>query len=147
MRFLLIPILGLVAAVTLLAETAEEKERQRLAGTWQLESIEVGGNKVENDDLKKISLTFRDGVIELQIGPDVKDKGMTFLLDVTKTPKTIDMTPSEGQDKDQVKRGIYKLEEGTMTLCLALKGDTRPTEFSTQQGDNFVLAVLRKQKK
>jgi uncharacterized protein (TIGR03067 family) len=40
-----------------------------------------------------------------------KEHKATFKLDQTKNPKEIDVTPSDGPEKDKVLQGVYSLTE------------------------------------
>jgi hypothetical protein len=39
--------------------------------------------------------------------------------------------------------GIYKIENGILTTCIAAPGDPRPTDFSSEVGSNRTLSSSR----
>jgi uncharacterized protein (TIGR03067 family) len=71
---------------------------------------------------------------------------VTFELDPTQKPKTIDLVDVDVEKKRLI-RGIYFLEGDTLTVCYreAEKGE-RPTEFATKPDSGFVLFVLKREK-
>lgn len=64
----------------------------------------------------------------------------TYTIDATTSPKQIDIRPKEGDD-DRVIKGIFKLENGKLILCLARPGSDRPTKFESNEGDLVIYAV------
>src|SRR5271165_31407 len=82
-------------------DEAIKKERKMFVGTWRVISLEVNGNKAKEEDFKKMKVVNGlDGTWSLQVeGRDVW-KG-TSQINPSKKPKTIDFTPSEGEDKDR----------------------------------------------
>jgi hypothetical protein len=43
--------------------------------------------------------------------------------------------------------GIYKLDDGTFTLCYARPGKGRPTDFKAKEGSGHSLSVWKQVKK
>ena len=70
----------------------------------------------------------------------------TSQIDPTKKPKTIDFTPTEGDEKGKVFRGIYEIKTNCRKLCYAETGKDRPTEFSSKPGSGHVLVILQREK-
>src|SRR5262245_46867281 len=62
-----------------------------------------------------------------------------FTLDETTTPKRIDFV-----DDSSVIKGIYKLQEGVLTLCTAPPGVDRPTRFETARDSKVVLTIVKR---
>ena len=127
-------------------DEAIKKDRKQIEGTWRVVALEVNGNKVSDEDAKKIKVVngpngtwtlFSDGK---EIG-----KG-TNSFDPTKTPKLIDFTQTEGEGKGNLYLGIYELGENTRKLCFAPPGKDRPTEFATASGSEHVLVTFERVK-
>lgn len=129
------------------ADDAIKKDRQLYAGTWQAVSAEANGNKVSEEDAKKIVVINKeDGTWTLEVEGKVVAKG-TSKIDPTKKPKTIDLTETEGEDKGKTFLGIYEVKKDSRKVCLAESGKERPTEFSSKPGSGHVLAVFKRVKK
>ena len=119
-------------------KTDIEKETKKFQGTWTIESSEAGGEKMSSDDLKGLTVTFEGDKHTVKKGDDVVQVG-TQKLDPTQSPKTIDVTMSEGPSKGSVMLGIYEFDGDTLKVCFDPKGKKRPTEFKTEAGsENFV---------
>ncbi len=128
------------------ADDAIEKDRQLYAGTWQISSLEVNGNKVSEEDAKKITVINKeDGTWTLEVEGKVVGRG-TSKIDPTKKPKTIDLTETDGEQKGQTALGIYEVEKDSRKVCVAELGKDRPSEFSSKAGSNHILAVFKRVK-
>lgn len=142
-------LLVALSAIAMAADSAEEaikKEQKRYEGTWKVVSLEVDGNKSEEEDAKKISVVNgADGTWTLRVDGKDATKG-TSTIDPSKKPKTIDLLPTEGDDKDKVFLGIYEIEENTRKLCLAPTGMARPTEFTSKSGTQHILVTFEREK-
>ena len=97
------------------------------------------------DFMKGLSVTVKGDVMSVQ------EKGQPIVafklkLDASKTPKTIDFTYEDGQDKGKSELGIYKLENATFTFCVNDIGKERPSAFATKEKTTISLVVLQKAK-
>jgi uncharacterized protein (TIGR03067 family) len=128
-------------------EEAIKKDRKRYEGTWQVISLEVDGNKANEEDAKKITvINEADGKWAIEVEGKVVAKG-TSEIDPTKKPKTVDLTMTEGDDKGKTFLGIYQFGDDTRTVCLAQADKDRPTAFAAPAGSGHILAVLKRVKK
>ena len=50
-------------------------------------------------------------------------------------------------DPERAELGIWKVEEGTLTICMSTPGKPRPTEFTCPAGSDRILWVLKRVKK
>jgi uncharacterized protein (TIGR03067 family) len=141
---LVLVAVGLMVAADKPADDAK-KELKKFEGTWKFASVEMGGEKVPLEGLKDAKLELKDNKFTSTIGKEVY-KG-TFKVDVSKKPKTIDITFTEGPDKDKTFLGIYELDGDTYKVCLDPSGKKRPKEFKTEKGSMVVLEVLKREKK
>jgi uncharacterized protein (TIGR03067 family) len=115
-----------------------EKEVRKFQGTWTFESSETGGMTLPADELKALILTFEGDKHTVKKGDEVVQVG-TQKLDPSKSPKTIDVTMTEGPNKGTVMLGIYEIDGDTLKVCFDLQGRKRPTEFKSAPGsENFV---------
>jgi uncharacterized protein (TIGR03067 family) len=115
-----------------------EKEVKKFQGAWTIESSVTGGKELTADELKGFILTFEGNKHTLKKGDDVFQVG-TQKIDPSKSPKTIDVTMTEGSNKGAVMLGIYEFDGDTMKVCFDPQGKKRPTEFKSAAGsENFV---------
>jgi uncharacterized protein (TIGR03067 family) len=144
---------GLLFVVTgsLTADDAKDeaikKDRKKYEGTWQLVTLEVGGNKATDEDTKKVTvINEADGKWSIEADGKVIAKG-TSEIDPTKKPKTVDLTMTEEDGKGKTFLGIYEFSDDTRKVCLADERKERPTEFSSTGGGGHILVVLKRVKK
>ena len=110
-------------------DEAIKKDRKQIEGTWRVVALEVNGNKVKEEDAKKLTVVNdSDGTWSLR--SEDKEVSGTSTIDPTKKTKTIDFTVTEGEGKGNQYLGIYELGEKTRKLCFAEPEKGRPTEFS-----------------
>jgi RNA polymerase sigma factor (sigma-70 family) len=129
-------------------EDAAAKELKSLQGDWNVVALAAAGQRATPDDVKGMSWTFKGARIA---GINPGDKKATEFgevkLDPTKTPKHFDLVPLEGEIKGKSQPGIYKLEDGLLTVCLrdekALEKG-RPKEFTADAGSDQGLIVLER---
>ena len=116
-------------------------------GTWQVVSLEIDGNKTDEQDAKKITVVNEaDGKWRLEVDGKVIARG-TSEIDPTKKPKAIDLTETEGDDKGKTALGIYEIGDDERKVCYAKAGMERPDDFSAPAGSGRILAVLKRLKK
>jgi uncharacterized protein (TIGR03067 family) len=119
----------------------ETDEKAALNGTWRIVRIETKGESMTEERLKasKPSLII-DGdraVLKLGIEPERKVK---LKLDTKKKPMQIDFI----DEKDRVEIGVYFIEAGLLTICVAGTGEDRPLQFVTDPKNKNWLLVLKK---
>jgi uncharacterized protein (TIGR03067 family) len=148
----LVVALFLAAAVPLAAagdakEEAIKKDQMKYEGVWQVVSLEIDGNKTDEQDAKKITVVNEaDGKWRLEVDGKVIARG-TSEIDPTKKPKAIDLTGTEGDDKGKTVLGIYEIGDDERKVCYAKAGMERPDDFSAPAGSGRILAVLKRLKK
>jgi uncharacterized protein (TIGR03067 family) len=115
-----------------------EKEVRKFQGTWTFESSETGGKNLPAGALKGLILTFEGDKHTVKKGDEMIQVG-TQKLDPSRSPKTIDVTMTEGPNKGKVMLGIYEIDHDTLKVCFDPQGKKRPTEFKSAPGsENFV---------
>jgi uncharacterized protein (TIGR03067 family) len=144
---LLLTEIGFLMADSDAKDDAIKKDRKKYEGTWQVVSLEVDGNKTNEEDAKKILVINEvDGKWVIEVEGKVVERG-TSVIDPTKKPKTVDLATTEGENSGKTVLGIYEFGDDTRKVCLAQSGKERPTEFSAPAGSGHILAVLKRVKK
>ena len=147
MHLLLAAILGFVNFSTMADDKADiEKEIKKFQGVWSIESSETGGVRIPADDLKEFRVIFEGEKHTLKLGDQVFQVG-TQKIDPSKSPKTIDVTMTEGPSKGSVLLGIYEIDGDTMKVCFDPEGKKRPTEFKSPAGSKNFVNVHKRIKK
>ena len=144
-RFALLFVLA--AGVAVSAEEKKEKKAESFDGTWIITSVDIGGMKLSEDDLKKTpgKITLAGDKWTLKIG-DMVSAG-TSKIDTTKKPAELDSTTTEGMDKGKTLKGIIELKGDSMKVCFATSGTSRPKEFSTKGQATYLLIEYKREKK
>jgi len=127
---------------------AEDAQQQN--GSWQPAGAMLGGQRLTRDELKKITLTIKDGAYEVVVdGEPHADKG-TVSLDTSVTPKRMSIQGIEGPNKDKTILAIYEMGQtgagDTFRVCYDLSGKAFPTEFNSRKGSTHYLVGYRRQK-
>ena len=120
-----------------------EKEARKFQGTWTFESSETAGNELPTGELKGFLLTFEGNKHTVKKGDEVIQVGIQK-LDPSKSPKTIDVTMTEGPSKGTVMLGIYEIDGDTLKLCWNKPGGERPKEFAGKDKAGYM--VLKREK-
>ncbi|SIO19617.1 uncharacterized domain TIGR03067 protein [Singulisphaera sp. GP187] len=138
----LVMMTGLLAAMGTEAEDVEA-ETKKFQGVWVLVSTETDGQVVASESLKgrDVRMIFEDDRVIAKMGEKSLSLG-TFKLDPSRTPRWYDRIYSDGTPR----RGIYRLEGDSLTICLAGLGKDRPPGFGTKQGDGLSLLVYQREK-
>jgi uncharacterized protein (TIGR03067 family) len=147
-RFLSLAFLLTVAPLAL-ADEATDKELKALQGEWTWVQHEVGGKMMEPDpnDRPLVKIEGTKWSFKNKDMPEFKEAG-TFKLDVTTTPKCVDLVSTAEDSKGQKNEAIYKLDEDKLTIVLNLNADdkSRPMEFKTADKPGMILVVLERKK-
>jgi uncharacterized protein (TIGR03067 family) len=125
----------------LTVQGGDDKEAKKFEGTWKVTSLKAGGKDAPAEFTEKIQFVFKGDKLTIKGGP--KEEEAKFKVDGSKKPKTIDITPTSGKEKDKTSEGIYKFDGKKLTLCVVAKpGDERPKEFTSTESPPTVLVVL-----
>ena len=122
-----------------------EKELKKFQGAWTFESSETGGKKLQADELKGLIVTFEGNKHTVKKDDKVIQVG-TQKLDASKSPKTIDVTLTEGPSKGAVILGIYEISGDTLKVCFDPEGKKRPTQLTSASGSETLVVHKRVKK-
>lgn len=122
-----------------------QKDLKALEGAWTISAMEVNGIEVPEKKLEGTTLTIKGDQYLIKI----KDRSFptTIKLDPSKSPKEIDMIPTEGDKKDQVHKGIYSIDKESFKICRGLNPDqARPNQFATWPNTNYFVITWKRVK-
>ena len=131
-------------------EDAAAKELKVLGGDWDVVVLEQDGRKASADDVKGMRWAFKGATMQRTDPGEKPGDKAEVKLDPSRSPKHIDLVVLGGDLKGKTLQGIYKLEDGKLTVCLRdekapEKG--RPKDFTADKGSNQAMITLEKVKK
>jgi len=92
----------------------------------------------------------REKVPDKNIERNEKVEQARYQLDLTKEPKTIDITWTDGENKGKTYSGVFTLVGDTLKICYAREGKERPTGFTAEATmpikHHCILMVLKREK-
>ena len=121
------------------------KELKKFEGAWVVESMEMDGQKPPAEEIAQFRLVFDADKYSMKMADNVVAKGK-IKIDPTKKPKTIDVTPSEGDNSGQLMLGIYEFDGDKMKACYAMPGNKRPEKYAAEAGSGQMLIVIKHSK-
>jgi uncharacterized protein (TIGR03067 family) len=133
-----------VSDATLALEKATAREYKGFEGTWRFKSIQALGQDLPADTFQNARLVCKDRDFT-SVSREGTFRG-TFSIEVSRSPKTIDVTFTEGPDKGKTFRGIYVLTGDSYKVCLSPLGHDRPEAFQTTPQSSHVLELLEREK-
>jgi uncharacterized protein (TIGR03067 family) len=111
-----------------------------MEGAWGFGSLEVDGSAMPAPMFANSRLLI-DGDRFRMESPEGNYEGI-FGIDVEQTPHHIDIDFVEGPEAGNRCKGIFRLEEDRLTICLGLVGAERPEGFATSRGSGHALEEL-----
>jgi uncharacterized protein (TIGR03067 family) len=143
-------LLGLVLGSCLAASAAAppddrvKQEEEKLAGTWRVVSVEIGGMNVPPREFRDLRITYKDGKFTARRGQEPAREG-TYKLDPMKRPKTMDIIHKSEAERGQTQLAIYALSGNTLKICSCVSGKERPADFVTRDQPEYTLMVLKRE--
>ena len=150
-------LLAALAAAALLAADApapdkDKTDKDKLQGSWRVGATD--GPVAELTGWRFEVTTWRfegDSLTQVVVNPAattrVPIEGKTSsgcVIDPCKTPKTIDVTPSDGPQKGKTWKGIYLLQDDALIVCRTREGGERPTDFTADAKKGQELILLKR---
>jgi uncharacterized protein (TIGR03067 family) len=89
-----------------------------------------------------MTVTFEGDRYIVKKGDEVI-QAATQKLDPSRSPKTLDVTVTEGLNKGAVILGIYEISGDTLKVCFDPEGKKRPTEFKSASGSQTLVIHKR----
>ena len=144
MKYAVIAIATSIVSVA--SSAADDKaiavERKRFEGTWQLVSAVNDGEELPKEFVKKVRVVIKDGKFTVHVGDEIAAKDVSFVIDPTAKPSTVDDQLPDGRKI----LGIYELDGDKLTNCVAEVGKDRPTKFESKPGTGHTLRVFKRVK-
>ena len=146
-RLGLLFIVLLSAAMFAQAQEKTGDDAKDMQGVWKVIDLEANAEKKPAEEFQGIQVIVKGNEL-WAVKPTGADPKLKFTLDPQKSPKTIDLTVQEGNDKGKVVLGIYSVKDGQLRLCINIFGEasSRPTEFKTRDRDGVAFAILEREK-
>jgi uncharacterized protein (TIGR03067 family) len=125
-------------------ESRADDDLKLLAGTWKPTEVMIGDNRLPDEVVAKIQLVMEEDRYTVT-ADETTDKG-TLKIDEKQSPKTMDITGTEGPNAGKTILTIYELDGDNLTVCYSLEPGVRPTDLKTN-GDSKRLVVKYQRKK
>jgi uncharacterized protein (TIGR03067 family) len=117
---------------------ALQHDRELVQGTWVLAAQERNGRRDAPDSIKGCKVVIE--LDEATFFTRDRRENWRFGVDTKADRHWIDLVQG-----GLVRQGIYKLQDETLTLCLALPGEKRPADFSTASETRCTLHTYRRE--
>jgi uncharacterized protein (TIGR03067 family) len=120
-------------------------ELKNLQGKWHLVKEVHQGVETPAEEIKNGFIIF-DAENNWRVEVDgEKVGGGSFKIDPDKSPKTIDYTFAEGEEKGKTFSAIYELGGGSFKHCGVMDGE-RPKSFSAGEDSENYLVIFEREK-
>jgi len=141
------PLTLILTVVLLLAaddRNADKGDRSRLQGSWEVVSLITEGKGVPPRSIKGAQLIFKGDHYEMK-GGEEEFRG-TFKLDESKTPRHIDTTYVDTENKEKGRAlGIYELKGNRLRIAWT-QNKERPTTFTSKPGSGVRVILVKRSK-
>jgi uncharacterized protein (TIGR03067 family) len=126
-----------------LSGNAAQQKEDPLQGMWSLVSLEVNGEALPVDKIKDSRLSIKGDTYSFRL----REMGLalTYRADLSKDPKTLDMTVTEGPMKGKTYHAIFTFENGNLKICRNLEPDrVRPNRFGSRPDSGLMVIVWKR---
>jgi RNA polymerase sigma-70 factor (ECF subfamily) len=148
-RITLMTLLAFAGIAARAADPAADEVKQ-LQGEWRAVAVELRGKALTKEEARTMRWVIKGN--ELTFGDTDhpgRERKKTFKLDPSKTPKELDLTSLDGQEKGTTAACIYRRDGDRLTICLPYfvkDPSIRPTEFKAGADDGLMLLTLERVK-
>jgi len=133
---------ALVLTMTSAWRYGDADDNRDIQGDWKPIKGDIAGQQLPDQVLQMMMLSLHDGKYTLSVGPETENG--TYVIDVAASPKTIDISATDGPNPGQNMKAIYTLTGDTLQVCFDLSGASRPSEFTVAgSGTRFLVTYLR----
>ena len=134
------------------ADDPADAEVGKWQGEWRAVEVEFCGKTLKKDDAEAKAMRFvvkDNGMTFSNTEKPGRERKQTFKLDPSKSPKELDLTSLDGQEKDKTAACIYKFDGDRLTICMpyfAKDVSVRPKEFKADANGDLMLLTLERVK-
>ena len=151
-------ILAVLFSLVSLSRAADDEALKAglkaLEGKWEVTACQKDGEDLEIILKLGIKFEFKDTNLEVTgSDPNFTPQKRFLKLDVTTTPKLMDVADKEEEIKDGSKllEGLYSVDGETLKFCFQMDGDQpakgkRPGALESKAGSGVLLLTLKKVK-
>jgi uncharacterized protein (TIGR03067 family) len=111
-----------------------------LQGSWSVTALEVDGQEIPAGMLGDARVVVKGNRFE-STGMGAVYEGV-IELDTSSTPRWLDMIFDAGPEKGNTNPGIYEVNGDSWKLCIATRGNVRPSTFGSTPGSGLALELL-----
>jgi uncharacterized protein (TIGR03067 family) len=136
-------LVGLLIAAEGGGQEGRQGDKDKLQGTWQSVTAQRKGKP-----MPELKLVIEGDTLAVERGGRTLFKGK-MVLDPSREPKTLDWELTSKSGEKLVLKGIYDIDGDTLKYCHAAPPGSadRPKEFSTNEKEDHMLLVLKREKK
>jgi uncharacterized protein (TIGR03067 family) len=124
-------------------KSAPSGSATELEGEWQMLTAIMNGQPLEPKFAAFGKRITKGNETTVYTGPQILMK-VTFTLDKSKSPNSIDYVIVQGLNAGKTQLGIFELSDVNLKICFAAPGQPRPRDFSSQPGDSRTFTTWRK---
>lgn len=121
------------------------KQREQLQGTWQAVATKGYAKEAPAEELRTLTLTFKDDHILARYGKKSAEATYQLILN-EQGPDRIDVTVTNGPEavRGKTMQGIYLLEGDTLKILYRDPGKPRPASFMVEDEPGVYTVLLKK---
>ena len=121
---------------------AARKELEQLQGTWRAVSIKQDGQNLALERaIANLEVEIKGDERTVRAGDTIQSRAV-FRMEPTASPKTVDVTITDGTLAGKTLLGIYELDGDKYRICLAQVGEPRPQALGSKPGSGHTLTVF-----
>ena len=140
---LIICALGVPLVYTQLKEGVPDTNN--IEGVWRCVSATVDGKPLSDATTQSLRLHLTKTGYKTEKGSEVLFDS-TYTVDLTKSPKEINMVGTEGDLAGKTALGIFSYDGKTLRICYVMPGSPRPRTFESPQGAKAFLVSWRRER-
>lgn len=139
-------VLGLLlCAATVIADGDGKKALEQWQGHWQIAALTINGKAAPREKIENARIIIEGDKMTVKAPTGEVTRAFEIQLTPTKKPPVLTTKALLGDFKGKVQTGIYELKGDTLRICISNRPEGQPpTAFSSQEGSDHVLLLLKK---